>query len=282
MTKYVINKSSLVAIADEVRELNESEAKVTVEEMITTLQEANEEIAVQTELLTQAVEDLKGKADPELYDKGYIDGYSETLDQIIGGTVSGEITTSVAIVRTGAFWSCPITKAELPNATSIGRDAFRNTNLVSISAPNVMTIGSYSMQACNNLVSVDFPKVEKLGGYTLQSCGRLTDVNMPSLTTLTTADMYGCSSLERLDLPALTSIGHSVFVNCSKLASLILRNETTVCTLEGSGSFAGTPIANGTGYIYVPDNLAEQYKTETNWSVFAEQIKIISELEEGA
>lgn len=269
----------MTAIANEVRELAGIEDALGLDAMATNVGEANEEIAVQKELLEQAIAELKGKADPDLYNKGYANGYIETLDKITSGAFSGEITTDVATVRDGAFWHCPITKADLPNAASIGRDAFRDTKIVSITAPNAKSIGSYGLQACYQLKRIDLPSVETLGGYTLQSCNRLTDVNMPSLTTLTTADMYGCSSLERLDLPSLTSIGHSVLNNSSKLATIILRNEAAVCTLADTGSFNNTPIANGTGYIYVPDSLVEQYKSATNWSTFADQIKPLSELE---
>ena len=42
--------------------------------------------------------------------------------------------------------------------------------------------------------------------------------------------------------------------------------------------FYNTAIENGTGYIYVPDSLVDSYKTATNWSTYASQIKPISEL----
>ena len=39
-----------------------------------------------------------------------------------------------------------------------------------------------------------------------------------------------------------------------------------------------TPIANGTGYVYVPDDMVDTYKSATNWSTYASQIKGMSEL----
>jgi hypothetical protein len=44
--------------------------------------------------------------------------------------------------------------------------------------------------------------------------------------------------------------------------------------------FSSSAIANGTGFVYVPDNLVEKYKTATNWSTYASQIKPMSELPE--
>ncbi len=55
-------------------------------------------------------------------------------------------------------------------------------------------------------------------------------------------------------------------------------NITAVPTLSNSNAFANTPIAQGTGYIYVPDNLVASFKTATNWSTYASQIKGVSEL----
>lgn len=48
---------------------------------------------------------------------------------------------------------------------------------------------------------------------------------------------------------------------------------------KGTNAFTGTKIASGTGYVYVPDELVEEYKVATNWSTFANQIKPLSELE---
>ena len=52
-----------------------------------------------------------------------------------------------------------------------------------------------------------------------------------------------------------------------------------MCTLANTNAFTNTPIESGTGYIYVLDELVDSYKSATNWSTYAEQIKPISELE---
>lgn len=87
-----------------------------------------------------------------------------------------------------------------------------------------------------------------------------------------------CETLTTVNFPNATSIGSSAFYNCSALTTVIIgTNQTTVVTLPAY-AFASTPIASGTGYIYVPDNLVNSYKTATNWSTYATQIKGISEL----
>ena len=99
--------------------------------------------------------------------------------------------------------------------------------------------------------------------------------------TVTEIGIYAfmATSIERAEFTQKIFIRNVAFRYCSYFAKLILRSES-VCTLEKVTAFADTPIENGTGYIYVPDNLVNTYKTATNWSNFADKIKPISELEE--
>lgn len=46
---------------------------------------------------------------------------------------------------------------------------------------------------------------------------------------------------------------------------------------DGYGVANGTPIANGTGYIYVPSALIEQYKVAENWSTYASQFRALED-----
>ena len=57
----------------------------------------------------------------------------------------------------------------------------------------------------------------------------------------------------------------------------IILSNNQVVTLE-KYAFNNSSISTRTGYIYVPDNLVDSYKTATNWSTYANQIKPISEL----
>ena len=88
-----------------------------------------------------------------------------------------------------------------------------------------------------------------------------------------------CPKLERVEFTQNVIIWNQSFTYCAVLTKFILRSES-VCVLKYTGAFAYSAIANGTGFIYVPDDLVESYKTATNWSTYASQIKPISELEE--
>lgn len=129
------------------------------------------------------------------------------------------------------------------------------------------------------ITAVDNNKIVTIGDYALLKCIQLSSVNVPSVKTIKTYAFFNCYSLPMINLPVVESISSYVFAYCSKLTKVIL-GASKVCTLENTNAFSNTPIASGTGYVYVPDNLVESYKTATNWVTYANQIKGISELGE--
>ena len=142
--------------------------------------------------------------------------------------------------------------------TSIGQYAFyRNSTLRYVSFPNVTTISQYALGNCSNLTDINFPSLKTLGAYVFQNCTKLAKVEFPSLTKMNTAPFTGSTALTTIILPG-----------------------TTVCELGASNSLSGTPIASGEGFIFVNDDLVDEYKVASRWSEFADQIKPISELEE--
>ena len=97
----------------------------------------------------------------------------------------------------------------------------------------------------------------------------------------TTNSMFSQTTLSRIDLSnfdgdKITNSG-GMFRFCYSLNTVIINNET-LFKMTNTNMFQNTPIASGTGYVYVPDNMVETYKTATNWSTYADQIKPISEL----
>ena len=92
-----------------------------------------------------------------------------------------------------------------------------------------------------------------------------------------------CASITEMTcLGNITTIKSNAFNQCSTLSKFMLPNVTSVPTLSAKSAFTETPIASGTGYIYVPDDLVDSFKAATNWSTYADQIKGISELEVNA
>jgi hypothetical protein len=170
-------------------------------------------------------------------------------------------------------------EVDTPNVETIGVRAFCScSGLKHVSFPKCTKIGAYGFQTCDKILTMNFPELKTLGGYVFQSCNSVETLVFPKLEAVGTADLYACVKLHTVDLHVCTSISGTAFPYSSKLVTVILRSPT-VCSL-GSGAFNNTPVAKGTGFIYVPDELVDSYKSATNWANFAEQIKPISELEE--
>ena len=138
----------------------------------------------------------------------------------------------------------------------------------------VTKIGKYAFCQCVNLSKVDCPNVSEISDYAFSSCTSLTSVSFPVATNIREYAFYGCSSLTSVSFPAATTIEYSAFAYCSSLTTVILAG-SSVCYLRDTNALSYTPIASGTGYIYVPSSLVASYQAATNWSYFSAQISAI-------
>ena len=158
-------------------------------------------------------------------------------------------------------------------------DGILTRRATTISNDRITYLGIEVFRNYDSLAIADFPNVTSTGVNVFYACYALHTVNLPSLISINSNAFAYSSLLKRLDFPSVESISGGAFSSCSRLVTLILRKADAVCTLENVSAFSGTPIAKSTGFVYVPDDLVEQYKAATNWSTYASQIKPISELE---
>ena len=184
---------------------------------------------------------------------------------------------------TGAFQRCTsMTNINIPNDATIIPNYFcgycsalENINL----NDNINAITNFAFSNCGNLLLEKLPSnLEKLGAYSFEKCASITISEIPAGVTNIQAGCFSqCSNLVTLNvLGDITMIEGSSFYN-SGLATLSLPNVSAVPT-GGNSMFWGTPIDRGTGSIYVPDALVENFKSATNWSNYADVIKPISEM----
>lgn len=117
-----------------------------------------------------------------------------------------------------------------------------------------------------------------IGQYVFRDCKALANVNFPSVTSTATAAFWECTALAKAEFSACVAFDNNTFYGCSALTALILRCADQVCTL--TGNLSGTPIASGTGYIYVPAALVDTYKAASGWSTYASQIRAIEDYPE--
>ena len=140
----------------------------------------------------------------------------------------------------------------------------------------VTSVGGYVFYSCDALESISLPAATTIGSRAFRYCYNLTTVNIPVAVMIDSAALSYCESLQKLDLPKTTSIGSQAFYRCISLDALVLRSEK-VCSLGGSNAFTDTPIEAGTGYIYVPGALIDEYKNATNWSTYADRFRAIED-----
>jgi hypothetical protein len=139
------------------------------------------------------------------------------------------------------------------------------------------SLRSRACQGATKLVTVNLPNVTSIGTYAFYSCANLVTANRPKATSIASQSFYSCSKLKHADFGQLGSIAAQAFNACSSLTELILRKSDAICTLSNANAINNTAIGKGTGYIYVPSVLIETYKTATNWSKYATQIRAIED-----
>ena len=200
------------------------------------------------------------------FERGYEAGYKagmenvpDLLEKVVTNTLNEYSNEKLESIKPYTFREC--------------------TNLTSINLPNVRTLGLQCFHTCTSLTEVHMPKLTTMNAYAFTDCVNLKLVDFPILGYLQASSLQNCQSLESADFPNVNTMGNLVFSGCTNLTKLVLRNNA-VCSLSNVAAFSNTPIANGTGYVYVPDDLVDSYKVARNWSTYASQIKPISELNE--
>lgn len=214
------------------------------------------------------------------------DGFTATVKAIRSAkpeqTKTVEITSNEKTTVTpdnGNVLSAVTVNVNVPSKTET-EDALVNRSIKAYTNDRLTSVGAYAFCFCAELTGVTMNKVETIGMSAFNGCRKLVEANFPSVIAVTTSAFVSCVALKRIELPLVASFGGTVFQQCSSLNTLIIRAPNAVCSLASTSSFNGTPIASGTGYIYVPDNLVDRYKVATNWTVYADQIKPLSELQE--
>lgn len=104
-------------------------------------------------------------------------------------------------------------------------------------------------------------QLQMISNYGLSYCTAMTYVKLPNCTFLNAYALYFCTHLTKADFAKRLEIQHSAFGSCKQLTALILRGNS-VSSLVDTNAFKNTPIADGTGFIYVPSSLVDTYKNE--------------------
>lgn len=245
--------SQMIAYIDQINALigEDAEAKDT----LTKLQDVIDKAQSATALPDQTV---IGQMDA-LIDQ-YISNEDAVANQLIDGTIEF-IDSSVETVRSYAFSSCPNLRAvTLRNAKEIKTNAFRENSLIyEADLRNVYIVNGNAFYYCINLRKINLSSAVIFSGYSI---------------------FDSCRQLTKVDLPVLEEMGMSTFTSSSNLDTVIIRT-SKLCVAQNATSFNNTKIkpssGTATGYVYVPRNLVEEYKTATNWTIIADRIRAIED-----
>ena len=266
----LVNK--LTAIGDAIREKTGGTAELTLDQMVTEIGGitggGEVDTSVVNNIITRSITSYTNNRVTELRSSAF------------NGSSKLQTVSLPKVIKIGdnVFGNCSVlTSLDIPLVTETGSSCFSFCSvLTEIDLQYLTTLGSGAFHYCKKLQRVSLPLVSTIGSSTFNHCENLTDVNLPSVTAIDANTFMYCTALTKLELPALTEMAASAFNYASKFETLILSNTVGVVTLKTS-SFSNNPIASGTGYIYVPDELVEDYKVATNWVNYANQIKPLSE-----
>lgn len=206
---------------------------------------------------------------------------SESVDNIIagygqGGTSGVDNTVEDAILDnslTGTYTNNRIKR--------IAPNRLRACNIVILNSTSIEEIASYGFYQSTKLEECNTPNLQKLtDGFAFSGCRALERVDFPNVSGVVGGSTFnGCSALTYANLGNATQLGTSCFSGATNLKALVLPKTNGITALNNVNVFSGSAIANGTGFVYVPD--VDAYKNATNWSTYADQIKPLSELPEG-
>lgn len=177
----------------------------------------------------------------------------------LGGFFEGNTALGSIILPSG------MTKINNPGFTGC-------TNLTSVTLPETLEIiGGKAFKGCSSLKSIIIPNsVTSISDSAFDSCTALTYVKLPDgIKTLDASTFRDCSALPTVTIPAsVATIDKTCFQNCTALAEITLLNPDAVVEISGDTlENVGTSVAEGTTKkLRVPADLAEQYRSDANWS----------------
>ena len=198
-------------------------------------------------------------------------GGGSDLSGMIDGSVTAVSDADITYIRDHAFSDCSsLASVDLPAATEAGMNAFSEcSSLASVNLPLVTKLGQSCFQYCESLTDAHFLKLASIPNMCFYGCSHLKKVKADVATSVFNA-FQNCTLLEVLDILGGSSWTFNANLGSTNLKSLVIRATDGVMSCGSSTYF------NAQASIYVADSLVDAYKSATNWSDIADQIKPLS------
>lgn len=199
------------------------------------------------------------------------------------------LSDTVCSIETSAFSGCSSLKnANLEATTGINSYSFykcaslQSATLGKESYAPTFYIGYASFRGCTSLRTVKFNSQHPVisGDQAFTDCTSLVEVVFPGTFKSSVYNTFnGCTSLKTLYYTSknTSTVGPGSFFGASALVAFVLTSTKGAWYLPNVSAFNNTPIASGTGYIYVPEALLDTYKTATNWVTYADQFRALEQ-----
>lgn len=185
-------KSKMTAIADEIRTLSDTESVLDLDTMASKLSDTNDEVDIQTSLISQ-------------------------IQSVVSGKAAGSGTNEVEL----SLLTREITEYSNPTLTYIGPYAFSGTSIASLNLPSLTTIGGYAFYECTTLANVTFQSLTEVPYNGLRQYKGLVKADFYVLKKIGQNGFYQCTNFETLIIrtnSVCTLVAGTIF-NGSKIFS---------------------------------------------------------------
>lgn len=150
-----------------------------------TVEGIKESVATQLKMGNDVVLTLNSNASSDIFD-----AIKTTIKE--KGVADGSVNLTLKNVMTipdGTFKDVTwLNKVTLPDAVTIGKNAFGGSSLKDIEAPKVSTVKMHAFDQCKSLENVNLPKVSEIGIQAFHFCSTLRNVLFGTLTKVWTGD----------------------------------------------------------------------------------------------
>lgn len=102
------------------------------------------------------------------------------------------------------------------------------------------------------------PEIIYVSRAMFSECEYLEEVDVSNAEKVEESAFSYCPKLQKLDFNRVKEIDENAFCGCETLNTLILRG-SSICKIKLT-AFAGTKIASGEGFVYVPSQMYEEYR----------------------